>query len=78
MLRLLLRKRLKRPRINILDPLAESVEIFVFESADLPSHWARLDAFEGDEYRRVTTQVSTDEGEVSASIDVVAVERATA
>jgi gamma-glutamylcyclotransferase (GGCT)/AIG2-like uncharacterized protein YtfP len=29
------------------------VRAFLFESADLPEHWARLDAFEGEEYQRV-------------------------
>src|ERR1039457_6061866 len=44
----------------ILDPLTDSVGVFVFESADLPNNWARLDEFEG--YRRVTTQVLTEDG----------------
>ena len=56
----------------ILDPLGAVVEVDLLESADLPSHWARLDAFEGEGYRRVATRVSTPEGEVSAWIYVLA------
>jgi gamma-glutamylcyclotransferase (GGCT)/AIG2-like uncharacterized protein YtfP len=52
----------------ILDPLGPVVDVFVFESSDLPSHWARLDEFEGSAYRRVVTQVRTAEGEQSANI----------
>jgi gamma-glutamylcyclotransferase (GGCT)/AIG2-like uncharacterized protein YtfP len=29
------------------------VEVVVFDSKDLPLHWAELDAFEGDEYARL-------------------------
>ena len=39
----------------ILDPQAPKVEVHLFESPDLPSHWSRLDEFEGDGYRRVIT-----------------------
>ena len=56
----------------ILDPLGAVVEVDLLESADLPSHWARLDAFEGEGYRRVAARVSTPEGEVSAWIYVLA------
>ena len=42
----------------------------VFESVDLPDHWARLDAFEGSEYQRVVTTVYTARGDVDASIYV--------
>ena len=31
----------------ILDPSGPPVEVYVFESPDLPGHWPRLDAFEG-------------------------------
>ena len=40
-----------------LDPNGPVVEVFLFESPDLPAHWARLDAFEGEGYRRVVTTV---------------------
>jgi gamma-glutamylcyclotransferase (GGCT)/AIG2-like uncharacterized protein YtfP len=48
------------------------VDVHVFEAADLPGHWARLDEFEGAGYRRVVTQVSTAEGEMPAWIYVLA------
>jgi gamma-glutamylcyclotransferase (GGCT)/AIG2-like uncharacterized protein YtfP len=52
----------------ILDPLGPIVNVQIFESPDLPAHWARLDEFEGSGYRRVVTTVSTDEGEQDAWI----------
>jgi gamma-glutamylcyclotransferase (GGCT)/AIG2-like uncharacterized protein YtfP len=55
----------------ILDPAGAVVEVQVFESPDLPEHWARLDEFEGAGYRRTVTQVSVEGGEVSACIYVV-------
>lgn len=48
------------------DPAGERVAVHLFESADLPAHWGRLDAFEGDGYRRVIVPVETDEGPVEA------------
>ena len=59
----------------ILDPLGLSVDVDLFESADLPEHWARLDEFEGSGYRRVVTTVKTEEGERSAWIYVLAEEQ---
>jgi gamma-glutamylcyclotransferase (GGCT)/AIG2-like uncharacterized protein YtfP len=56
----------------ILDPQGLLVDVFLFESPDLPDHWARLDEFEGSGYRRITTQVETAEGEVSAWVYVLA------
>ena len=50
----------------ILDPLGAVVKVDLLKFLDLPSHSARLDAFEGEGYRRVATRVSTPEGEVSA------------
>lgn len=35
------------------DPAGEPVRAHLFESDDLPRHWARLDAFEGDGYERI-------------------------
>ena len=55
-----------------LDSQGDEIEVQVFESSDLPSHWARLDAFEGDGYRRVITAVETDEGPLDACIYVLA------
>jgi gamma-glutamylcyclotransferase (GGCT)/AIG2-like uncharacterized protein YtfP len=56
----------------ILDPQATPLEVYLFESPDLPNHWTRLDEFEGVGYRRVVTQVRTAEGEVNAWIYVIA------
>jgi gamma-glutamylcyclotransferase (GGCT)/AIG2-like uncharacterized protein YtfP len=56
----------------ILDASGPAVEVHVFESSDLPSHWPRLDEFEGPGYRRVITQISTPDGELSAYIYVIA------
>lgn len=52
----------------ILDEAGEVVDVFIFESADLPDHWARLDAFEGDQYTRLVTEAQTDTGPVPVSI----------
>ena len=56
----------------VLDDAGPEVEVQLLESAELPAHWARLDAFEGREYRRVVTRVRTADGEVPACIYVVA------
>jgi len=56
----------------ILDPLGPPVNVDLFESMDLPEHWARLDEFEGSGYRRVVATVNTEEGERSAWIYVLA------
>lgn len=56
----------------VLDPSGPVVEVHLFESADLPDHWRRLDAFEGTGYRRVVTQVLTADGERDAWIYVLA------
>ena len=55
----------------VLDPLGDAIEVFVFESLELSGHWTRLDAFEGDGYRRVATEVSTTDGVLEASIYVI-------
>jgi len=56
----------------VLDPEGPLVHVQVFESPELPQHWTRLDDFEGSDYRRVVTQVSTPDGEVDAWIYVLA------
>ena len=56
----------------VLDPSGDTVEVFLFESPDLPDHWARLDEFEGVDYRREVTDVRTEAGDVSAQIYVAA------
>lgn len=55
----------------VLDPDGSEISVDVFESVDLPAHWARLDAFEGPGYRRVVTTVRTSTGDVEASIYVL-------
>ena len=55
-----------------LDPDGDPVEVFIFESADLPDHWDRLDAFEGEGYRRVTATASTEDGKIEVSIYALA------
>ena len=53
----------------ILDSKGSEVGGFVFTSLDLPDHWNRLDAFEGEGYRRVIVHAQTEEGEtVSAYV----------
>jgi gamma-glutamylcyclotransferase (GGCT)/AIG2-like uncharacterized protein YtfP len=56
----------------ILDAAGEEVTVDVLESVDLPAHWSRLDAFEGSAYQRVVTTVSTPDGDIEASIYVLA------
>lgn len=46
----------------VLDAGGSEVRGFVFTSADLAAHWARLDAFEGDGYARVVTTVRLEDG----------------
>lgn len=55
----------------ILDAAADPVPVQLFTSTDLPAVWERLDAFEGDGYRRVVADVTTDEGIVAACIYVL-------
>ncbi len=55
----------------VLDPQGTDVEVFLFESLELPDHWSRLDEFEGSGYRRLVTQVRTADGELSSYIYVV-------
>jgi len=54
------------------DPEGEALPVHLFISPDLPAHWARLDAFEGAEYRRGEIVVETAEGAVSAWIYLAA------
>ena len=59
----------------VLDTAGEDVMVDVFESADLPAHWSRLDEFEGSAYQRVATTVSTADGAIETSIYVLAMDR---
>lgn len=52
----------------ILDQAGEAVDVFIFESVNLPEHWPRLDAFEGDQYSRTITEAQTETGPVQVSI----------
>ena len=55
-----------------LDPQGPEVAVAVFESADLPEHWPRLDAFEGEGYRRVKVLVRIGKDEIETCIYVLA------
>jgi len=50
------------------DPEGPEVAVQVFTSGDLPDHWARLDAFEGSEYERVTVEVRRDDAVLVANL----------
>lgn len=56
----------------VLDVEGPPVRVQLVESPDLPEHWERLDAFEGSGYRRTVTIVNTAEGDLQASIYVLA------
>ncbi len=43
-------------------PGGEQVRVSVLTSAALPEHWARLDEFEGADYRRILVPVSLPNG----------------
>ena len=51
-----------------LDPEGPLVVVQVFESAELPAHWMRLDTFEGRCYCRVIAPVETEAGVIDACI----------
>ncbi|HEY6744907.1 MAG TPA: gamma-glutamylcyclotransferase [Mycobacteriales bacterium] len=55
----------------VLEPEGPAVEVAVFESADLPAHWSRIDEFEGPGYVRVPTTVRIAQGQIQAFIYVV-------
>jgi gamma-glutamylcyclotransferase (GGCT)/AIG2-like uncharacterized protein YtfP len=56
----------------ILDPNGSAIEVDVFESAELPAHWSRLDTFEGPGYQRLPTTVDTATGQLQAYIYALA------
>lgn len=56
----------------VLDPAGPEVAVDVFESAELPEHWARLDEFEGPGYRRAVASVQFADGVLPACIYVLA------
>ena len=55
----------------IVDQDGPEIDVQVFESADLPAHWQRLDDFEGPGYQRVPIPVDTTTGPIEASIYVL-------
>lgn len=50
------------------DPFGPEVMVQLFTSEDLPEHWDRLDAFEGDEYERVIVDVDLGAYSVQANL----------
>ena len=50
--------KLGYPRL-LLDPQRGPIEVYLFESSELPGYWPVLDEFEGAGYRTVVTQVQT-------------------
>ena len=55
----------------VLEAAGQDVEVHLLESPDLPEHWPRLDAFEGEGYRRVVASVATEDGDLEAWIYVI-------
>ncbi len=52
----------------VLDPAGDTIAVQLFTSPDLPTHWPRLDAFEGEEYQRVVAEVLVGEEVVESWI----------
>ncbi|MGD1927746.1 MAG: gamma-glutamylcyclotransferase [Leptolyngbyaceae cyanobacterium] len=50
-----------------LDETGENVEGYLFSSSNLTSHWADLDAFEGESYERVLTTAKLKDGNTVAA-----------
>lgn len=48
----------------VLDERGEEIAGLVFSSEALDAHWARLDLFEGEGYRRVPASVTLEDGSV--------------
>ena len=46
----------------VLDEFGGKVHGFIFSSEELPTHWARLDEFEGDGYERIVTTAELEDG----------------
>lgn len=44
------------------EPEGDRIAVKVFESAELPAEWERLDAFEGEEYLRILVPVEFETG----------------
>lgn len=52
----------------VLDAKGEAIEVMIFESYDLPAHWDRLDAFEGENYKRQICEVDSDDGPIEVMV----------
>ncbi len=48
----------------ILDDAGDKVEGYIFSSEKLEEHWDKLDAFEGEEYKRVLAEFETGNGKI--------------
>ncbi|MEM1286113.1 MAG: gamma-glutamylcyclotransferase family protein [Pseudomonadota bacterium] len=44
------------------DPAGDRIEVHILETDLLPDHWERLDAFEGDAYRRIVVTAELEDG----------------
>ena len=55
------------------DPNGPALAILVFTSSELPAHWRRLDAFEGEEYQRMIVDAEIDG--VATPANIYAVDR---
>lgn len=51
----------------ILDDEGEEIERYLFTSEDLPNHWHTIDRYEGSDYKRIKTEVTTEDGEAVAA-----------
>ncbi|MGD1887532.1 MAG: gamma-glutamylcyclotransferase family protein [Cohaesibacteraceae bacterium] len=49
------------------DPDGDPIEVHILEAIALPDHWDRLDAFEGEAYRRIVVTAELQDG---SAIDV--------
>lgn len=56
----------------VLDPDGGEVSAQLFVSDDLPAALDRLDAFEGEAYRRTAVMVETDDGPLAAQVYALA------
>lgn len=56
----------------VLDESGNWVEVDILESEELANHWERLDEFEGPGYRRVSCEVLTLTGSITAFIYEIA------
>ncbi|MEM6711793.1 MAG: gamma-glutamylcyclotransferase family protein [Pseudomonadota bacterium] len=48
----------------IADQDGDPIAVHILEAVALPDHWARLDAFEGPGYRRITVPATLEDGSI--------------